>query len=62
MAVLIESNGYRGLFGKISLPCVSTPADIFLVFHTLLNCLKCIIYEDIPMCKPFRRFITKQKD
>ena len=31
---------------KISLPCVSTPADIFLVFRTLLNCLKCIIYED----------------
>ena len=29
-----------------SLPCVSTPADIFLVFRTLLNCLKCIIYED----------------
>ena len=27
-------------------PCVSTPADIFLVFHPLLNCLKCIIYED----------------
>ena len=25
---------------------VSTPADIFLVFRTLLNCLKCIIYED----------------
>ena len=24
----------------------STPADIFLVFRTLLNCLKCIIYED----------------
>ena len=46
MAVLIESNGYRGLFWKISLPCVSTPADIFLVFRTLLNCLKCIIYED----------------
>ena len=22
------------------------------VFRTLLNCLKCIIYEDIPMCKP----------
>ena len=31
---------------QISLPCVSTPADIFLVFCTLLNCLKCIIYED----------------
>ena len=31
---------------RISLPCVSTPADIFLVFRTLLNCLKCIIYED----------------
>ena len=31
---------------QISLPCVSTPADIFLVFRTLLNCLKCIIYED----------------
>ena len=31
---------------QISLPCVSTPADIFLVFHPLLNCLKCIIYED----------------
>ena len=29
---------------QISLPCVSTPADIFLVFRTLLNCLKCIIY------------------
>ena len=28
------------------MPCVSTPADIFLVFRTLLNCLKCIIYED----------------
>ena len=27
------------------MPCVSTPADIFLVFRTLLNCLKCIIYE-----------------
>ena len=27
-------------------PCVGTPADIFLVFHPLLNCLKCIIYED----------------
>jgi hypothetical protein len=25
---------------------VSTLADIFLVFRTLLNCLKCIIYED----------------
>ena len=23
-----------------------SPADIFLVFRTLLNCLKCIIYED----------------
>ena len=46
MAVLIESNGYRGLFGKISLPCVSTPADIFLVLRTLLNCSKYIIYED----------------
>ena len=23
--------------------CVSTPADIFLVFRTLLNCLDCII-------------------
>ncbi len=28
---------------QISLPCVSTPADIFLVFRTLLNCLDCII-------------------
>jgi len=28
------------------LPCVSTPADIFLVFRTLLNCLKCIIYKN----------------
>ncbi len=27
---------------QISLMCVSTPADIFLVFRTLLNCLKCI--------------------
>ena len=43
MAVLIESNGYRGLFWKISLPCVSTPAGIFLVLRTLLNCLDCII-------------------
>ena len=28
---------------QISLPCVSTPAGIFLVFRTLLNCLDCII-------------------
>ena len=28
---------------QISLPCVSTPAGIFLVLHTLLNCLDCII-------------------
>ena len=43
MVVLIESNGYRGLFWKISLLCVSTPAGIFLVLRTLLNCLDCII-------------------
>ena len=28
---------------QISLPCVSTPAGIFLVLRTLLNCLDCII-------------------
>ena len=31
---------------QTSLPCVSTPADVFIVFRTLLDCLKGIIYED----------------
>ena len=36
------------VMSKLTYLCraVSTLADIFLVFRTLLNCLKCIIYED----------------
>ena len=43
---------------QISLPCVSTPADIFLVFRTLLNCLKCIILED---CYNKRKYLLDNK-
>ena len=34
----------REVLRQISLPCVSTPADTFLVLRTLLNCLDCIIF------------------
>ncbi len=34
----------REVLRQISLPCVSTPADTFLVLCTLLNCLDCIIF------------------
>ena len=43
---LKSSSAECEILRQISLPCVSTPADIFLVFRTLLNYLKCIIYED----------------
>ena len=39
-----SSPSEREVLRQISLPCVSTPADIFLVLRTLLNCLDCIIF------------------